>query len=154
MLRGELSRPAVETGVDLAGATARALEQARPSYRALEYRTALRAANDLADLGNKALQDQKPWERLEAEAARALLYDLTKAMHGLATMLAPVLPRFTAKLAEALGGVALDWPEGFTPFDGRPARFTAKPPQIAPVDASQVSQLIASPAESVSPPTM
>ncbi|GEJ59148.1 methionine--tRNA ligase [Anaeromyxobacter diazotrophicus] len=141
---GELARPAAPAGGELAAATARALAQARPAFRELEYRAALRAANDLADLGNKALQDQKPWERLEAEGARALLYDLTKALHGLAVMLAPVLPRFAAGLAEALGGVSLAWPEGFTPFDGQPARFTAKPPQIQPVDAKQVAKLIVS----------
>ncbi len=149
---GELARPPAEAGVDLAAATARALAQARPAFRDLEYRTALRAANDLADLGNKALQDQKPWERLESEGARALLHDLTKVVHALAVMLAPVLPRFTAGLAEALGGVSLAWPEDFTPFDGAPARFVAKPPQIAPVDAKQVAKLIVTPPEAATAP--
>jgi len=144
---GELTRPSEETGVDLAGHTARALAQARPAYRDLEYRVALRAANELADVANKALQDQKPWERLESAGARALLYDLTKAVHALAVMLSPVLPRFGAELAGALGGVSLAWPDGFTPFDGAPVRFSAKPPQIAPVDAKQVAKLIVTPPE-------
>ena len=39
----------------------------------------------------------------------------------------------------------LAWPEGFTPFDGRPVRFTAKPPAILPVDAKQVEKLIVAP---------
>jgi methionyl-tRNA synthetase len=62
-------------------------------------------------------------------------------------MLAPVVPRFSAALAASLGGATLAWPEGFTPFDGRPVRFTEKPPQIQPVDAKQVAKLIVSPPE-------
>jgi len=130
-------------------AVAAAAATAREAFRDLEYRTALRAANDLADAGNKALQDEKPWERLDAAPARALLHDLGKALHALAVMLSPVTPRFGQGLAAALGGVSLAWPEGFTPFDGAPVRFAAKPPQIQPVEAKQVEKLIvaAGPAE-------
>ena len=126
-----------------------AVAAAREAFRDLEYRTALRAANDLADAGNKALQDEKPWERLDAAPSRALLHDLGKLLHALALMLAPVTPRFAQGLAEALGGVSLAWPEGFTPFDGAPVRFAAKPPQIQPIEAKQVEKLIvaAGPAE-------
>jgi methionyl-tRNA synthetase len=136
------ARPGVDTGVDLRAASDAALATARTAFRDLEYRAALRAVNDLADLGNKALQDRKPWESPDAEASRALLYDLTKALHAVAVMLAPVLPRFAAALARALGGVSLAWPEGFSAFDGRPARFAEKPPQIAPIDAKGVAKLI------------
>ncbi len=115
---------------------------ARTAYRDLEYRTALRAVNDLADQGNKALQDHKPWEALDAPGSRALLHDLGKALHALAVMLAPVLPRFARALAGALGGASLAWPERFTPFDGSPVRFTERPPQIQPIDAKQVAKLI------------
>ncbi len=145
-LPGDLARPAAALGVDLAGETARALATARRAFGELEFRAALRAANDLADVCNKALQERKPWEAPESEPSRALLHDLGKALHALAVMLAPVMPRFTAALAAALGGVELAWPEGFTPFDGRPVRIVEKPPQIAPVDAKQVAKLIAAPA--------
>jgi methionyl-tRNA synthetase len=118
------------------------LATAREAYAALEYRVALREVNAIADAYNKRLQDEKPWEDLAAPAARALLYRATKALHGIAVALAPVLPRFAGALADALGGLALGWPEGFTPFDGKPARFTAKPPQIAPIDSKQVAKLI------------
>ncbi len=67
-------------------------------------------------------------------------------------MLAPVMPRFAAGLAGALGGVPLAWPEGFTPFDGRPVRFTAKPPAILPVDPKQVEKLIVAPADAKEAP--
>ncbi len=67
-------------------------------------------------------------------------------------MLAPVMPRFPAGLADALGGVPLAWPEGFTPFDGKPVRFVAKPPAILPLDAKQVAKLIVTPPEAAAPP--
>jgi methionyl-tRNA synthetase len=41
--------------------------------------------------------------------------------------------------------VALAWPEGFTPFDGKPVRFVAKPPAILPLDPKQVAKLIVTP---------
>ncbi|WP_242395320.1 methionine--tRNA ligase [Anaeromyxobacter oryzisoli] len=152
-LPGELSRPAgVDTGHDLQRAAERAVQTARDAYRELEYRTALRAVNDLADAGNKALQERKPWEAPDSAPSRALLYDLTKALHAVAVALAPVLPRFCGALAAALGDVPLAWPEGFTPFDGRPVRFAAKPPQIAPVDAKQVARLIAAAPEAPKAP--
>ncbi len=121
---------------------AQATRAARKAFLDLEYRAALKAANDLADVCNKTLQDEKPWEALDAPASRALLYDLGKALHALAVMLGPVVPRFAAGLAAALGGVPLAWPEGFDPFDGAPVRFAAKPPQIQPVDPKQVEKLI------------
>jgi methionyl-tRNA synthetase len=126
-------------------AVADALGAARRAYRELEYRSALRAVNDLADVANKAVQDNKPWETPDAPPTQALLHDLGKALHAIAVMLAPVMPRFTAGLAESLGGVSLAWPEGFTPFDGTPLRFAAKPPAILPVDAKQVAKLIVAP---------
>jgi methionyl-tRNA synthetase len=121
---------------------ARELVTARDAYLNLEYRTALRAANAIADVCNKAMQDEKPWETLDSPASLGLLYEVGKALHALAVMLAPVMPRFAGALAESLGGVSLAWPEGFTPYDGKPVRFAAKPPQIQPIDAKQVEKLI------------
>jgi methionyl-tRNA synthetase len=123
-------------------AVADALAAARVAFRELEYRTAIRAVNDLADLANKAVQDNKPWETPDAPATRALLHDLGKILHAIAVMLSPVMPRFAAGLAESLGGVSLAWPEGFTPFDGKPVRFASKPPAILPLDPKQVQKLI------------
>jgi methionyl-tRNA synthetase len=126
---------------------AAALAAARAAFGDLEYRTALRAVNDLADVANKAVQDNKPWETPDAPGTRALLYELGKILHALAVMLGPVMPRFAAGLAGAMGGLSLAWPEGFTPFDGTPLRFSVKPPAILPVDPKQVEKLIVSPPE-------
>jgi methionyl-tRNA synthetase len=132
-------------------AVAKALAAARVAFRELEYRAALREVNELADLANKAVQDNKPWETPDAPATQALLHDLGKVLHAIAVMLAPVMPRFTAALAESLGGVALAWPEGFTPFDGKPVRFVSKPPTILPLDAKQVQKLIVAEPEAPAP---
>jgi len=128
-----------------------ATRAARKAFLDLEFRAALRAANELADVCNKVLQDQKPWESLDGAPSRALLHELGKALHALAVILAPVMPRFAQGLADALGGLPLAWPEGFTPFDGKPVRFTAKPPQIQPLDAKQVAGLVVSPQEPAAP---
>jgi methionyl-tRNA synthetase len=133
-------------------AVAAALTAARVGFRELEYRTALRAVNDLADVANKAVQDNKPWETPGAPETQALLHDLAKALHAIAVMLAPVMPRFAAGLAEALGGVSLAWPEGFTPFDGKPVSFAAKPPAILPLDPKQVAKLIVAPQDAKDAP--
>jgi methionyl-tRNA synthetase len=127
---------------DAEGWIAEGLAKARSWFADLEYRAALRVANDFADVANKALQDEKPWERLDAAKSRALLHDLGKVLHAVAVMLAPVMPRFASGLADSLGGVSLAWPEGFTPYDGKPVRFTSKPPQIQPIEAKQVEKLI------------
>ncbi|MGB8931627.1 MAG: methionine--tRNA ligase [Anaeromyxobacteraceae bacterium] len=124
-----------------------ATRTARKAFLDLELRAALRAVNDLADVCNKVLQDQKPWESLDGAPSRALLHDLGKALHAIAVMLAPVMPGFAKGLADSLGGLSLQWPEGFTPFDGAPVRFTAKPPQIQPLDAKQVAGLVVAPQE-------
>jgi methionyl-tRNA synthetase len=57
------------------------------------------------------------------------------------------MPRFAGGLAAAMDGRPLAWPEGFTPFDGTPVRFTAKPPAILPLEAKQVERLIQAPPE-------
>jgi methionyl-tRNA synthetase len=126
-------------------AIADALRTARKAFLELEYRSALRAVNELADVCNKVLQDAKPWESLDAAPSRALLHDIGKALHALAVMLGPVMPRFAKGLGDSLGGPSLAWPEGFTPFDRTPLKFTAKPPQIPPLEAKQVAGLVVAP---------
>lgn len=128
-----------------------ATRAARRAFLDLEYRTALRAVNDLADVCNKVLQDAKPWESLETAPSRALLHDLGKALHALAVMLGPVMPRFAQGLADSLGGLSLAWPESFTPWDKVPVKFAARPPQIQPLEAKQVASLVVAPPPAAAP---
>lgn len=143
---GGLPESGPVTAFDRKG-VADALRVARKAFLDLEYRAALRAVNDLADVCNKVLQDQKPWESLDAPPSRALLHDLGKALHALAVMLGPVMPRFAQALAGSLGGLPLLWPEAFNPFDASPVKFTAKPPQIQPLEPKQVAGLVVAPPE-------
>jgi methionyl-tRNA synthetase len=66
-------------------------------------------------------------------------------------ILAPVMPKFAKALADSLGGLPLDWPEAFNPYDRAPLRFTAKPPQIQPLDAKQVAGLVVTLQEAPAP---
>lgn len=141
---GGLARPAGVPDRSLRALAVETAASARDAFEKLEFRAALRGANDLADACNKALQDEKPWESLDAETSRALLHDMGKALHVLAVMLAPVTPRFARGLATALGDVSLAWPPRLDPWDGTPVRFAEKPPQIQPIEAKQVERLIVS----------
>ncbi len=131
----------------IAEATRAALRQSRTSYQALELRDVVRLANQVAALCNRRLQEAKPWEEPGSPASRALLFSVAKALRGVATMLAPVMPRFCAELVAAFGqGLPAPWDEGFDPFDGAPVEAKGKPPQIARLDAKQVALLVAPPA--------
>jgi methionyl-tRNA synthetase len=106
----------------------------------------VRHVSEVASLCNKRIQDGKPWEAPASEASQALLWDVGKALVGIAVMLQPIMPRFAGRLAEAFGGALPRWQEGLDPFHG-PLRVTGKPPQIARLDAAQVERLITPPAQ-------
>ncbi len=57
-----LERPPVELGVDLRGATGRAPPRRAAAFLSLEYRSAVRRANEVAEPVQPALQEAKPWE--------------------------------------------------------------------------------------------
>ncbi|BDG08037.1 methionine--tRNA ligase [Anaeromyxobacter paludicola] len=127
----------------IAEATRAALDQGRKAYLALELREVVRLASQVAGLCNKRLQEQKPWEDPASPASRALLFSAAKALAGVAVLLGPVMPGFTAKLLAAFGQERpRTWDEGFDPFAGAPVRIAEKPPQIARVDAKLVEKLI------------
>jgi len=129
--------------VRLAEATRAALQLARGAYLALELREAVRAANQVADLCNKRMQEAKPWEAPSSPASRALLFSVAKALRGIAVMLWPVMPTFADGLARAFGQARPPtWTPDFDPFGGPPVVAREKPPQIARLDPKQVARLI------------
>jgi methionyl-tRNA synthetase len=135
----------------LADAARSAARQARAAYAALEYREVVRLANQLADRCNKRIQEAKPWEDPAAPASRALLFGAAKALRALATILWPILPRFSEALAAAFGQERpAIWDDAFDPFDGPPVIAAGKAPQIARLDAKQVEKLVA-PADAAAP---
>jgi methionyl-tRNA synthetase len=122
--------------------TLEALGAARSSYADLQLREVVRLVAGVASLCNKRIQDGKPWEAPTLEPARALLWDVGKALLGVAVMLHPIMPRFAAGLAAAFGGELPTWDAGLDPFVG-PLRVGGKPPQIARLDEKGVQKLIA-----------
>jgi len=132
----------------LVEATRSAVHLARGAYAALEYREAVRLANEVASLCNRRMQEAKPWEDPGSPASRALLFTVAKALRGVAVVLAPVLPRFCQGLAAAFGQPdPRAWPKDLDVFGGPPVAAIEKPPQIARLDAKAVAKLIAVPAE-------
>jgi methionyl-tRNA synthetase len=128
---------------EIAAATRAALREGRAAYLALELREVVRLANQVADRCNKRIQEAKPWEDPGSPASRALLFTVAKALRGVATLLWPVMPRFSEGLAAAFGQARpAVWDDGFDPFDGPAVEAKAKPPQIARLEAKQVEKLI------------
>ncbi|HET7754732.1 MAG TPA: methionine--tRNA ligase [Anaeromyxobacteraceae bacterium] len=124
-------------------ATVAALRTAREAFGKLEYRDAVRALAELASICNKELQDRKPWEAPGAHGTRLLLYSVSRAIVGIATGLAPVMPGFAVGLARAFGQESLPaWIPDLDPFTGATVAAADKPPQIARLDAKQVQKLI------------
>jgi len=136
----------------LAEATRAALHLAQGAYLALELREAVRAANQVADLCNKRMQEAKPWEAPSSPASRALLFSVGKALRGIAVILWPVMPTFADGLARAFGQARPPiWTRDFDPFGGPPVVAREKPPQIARLDPKQVARLIEAPAGQKAP---
>ncbi|MFY3745138.1 methionine--tRNA ligase [Anaeromyxobacter sp. Red801] len=128
---------------EIAAATREAVKGARAAYQALETRDVVRLVSQAASVCNRRVQETKPWEDPAGDAERSVLYTTGKALVGLARVLAPVLPQFSARLAAAYGRPELPaWTADLDPFDGAPVQVVEKPPQIARVDAKQVQKLI------------
>lgn len=136
----------------LAEATRSALHLSQGAYLALELREAVRAANQLADLCNKRMQEAKPWEAPASPASRALLFTVGKVLRAIAVILWPVMPTFADGLATAFGQARPPtWTRDFDPFGGPPVVAREKPPQIARLDPKQVARLIEAPAGQKAP---
>ena len=124
-----------------------ALARTRSAYLALEFREVVRAVNELASLCNKRLQDQKPWEAIDAPASHALLFTLGKAVYAIAAMLQPVLPIFARGVASAFSQPdPARWPEAAELFSGPPVLARERPPQIPRLEAAAVEKLLETPA--------
>jgi methionyl-tRNA synthetase len=121
--------------------TLNSLAAARTAYSDLQLREVVRLVNNVASLCNKRIQDGKPWEAPSSEASQRLLWDVAKALVGIAVMLQPIMPRFASGLAAAFGDPQPRWEPGLDPFAG-PLRLAAKPPQIARLEAKQVEKLV------------
>jgi len=139
------AEPAGGSDPEVAASVREALAGARAAYLALEYRDAIRLVAQAASVCNRRLQESKPWEDPASEGASRLLHTVGRALVGLSAALHPVMPRFTAALSASFGAAVPRWTADLDPFAGPGVRVTAKPPQIARLDAKQVEKLVATP---------
>jgi len=78
------------------------------AYEACEFAQAMRLITAQADVLNRYMEREKPWERSKTEPDRARIA-LTVMLNGvrlLAACLGPVLPRYAEKVGRLLGGAA------------------------------------------------
>ena len=76
------------------------------AYEACEFAQAMRLITAQADVLNRYMEREKPWERIKTEPDRARIA-LTVTLNGvrlLAAYLGPVLPRYAEKVGRLLGG--------------------------------------------------
>ncbi len=72
------------------------VREAEQHYQQLDFRSAMRTAGRLADLGNSYFQQQQPWK--EPEKAKGAVGWCVALARSLAIMLSPVLPLFSQKV--------------------------------------------------------
>jgi len=88
-----------------AAAAQEKLAEIREHFAALEFRRAVRAIGELADMGNLRFQDEAPWERLkqDPEAARQTVTECVNLAKLLAIAISPIVPRMAQQIASELG---------------------------------------------------
>jgi methionyl-tRNA synthetase len=110
---GRLARPAPlpeETAAKVQGF----IRQTRQAYAEFNYREAVRQIEALGSWANEFQQSAAPWNTIKTDRDRAhadvsLMANVCKA---LATMLSPVVPRFSKDLLDQLKAPPQSWDEG------------------------------------------
>jgi methionyl-tRNA synthetase len=115
----------------------------RAHYEAFEFRKAIRAINELADLGNRYFQDREPWKvvKTDVEAARATVTECVNIAGLLAVALAPVVPRFSETVHQILGTTGRRWEEAR--FDIADREIGAARPLVDRVEPEKIEALLA-----------
>jgi methionyl-tRNA synthetase len=103
--------PQVERDAKIGALERRVTDAANDAIDRFAIHEALAAAWELVDALNLYITEQEPWALAKDETKRAQLEQvLATTVHGLGTLavlLAPVLPKATARLWEALGGTGV-----------------------------------------------
>ncbi|MGH8736486.1 MAG: methionine--tRNA ligase [Burkholderiales bacterium] len=128
-------------------------EKIRDAYENREYGKALREVMRVADLINRQIDQDKPWDLAKDSSRRSELHvlgsDCVNAFRVLTHYLAPVLPQTAARAAELLG---LGFPFAWADL-GRPiTRIGPYKHLLTRVDAIQVAALVEANRESLQPP--
>jgi len=122
------------------------------AYEKREYGKALREVMRVADLINRQIDKDKPWD-LAKDAARkpelhVLCSDCVNAFRVLTCYLAPVLPQTAARAAELLG---LEYPFAWADLARPVTRIGPYKHLLTRVDAKQVAALVEANRESLQP---
>jgi methionyl-tRNA synthetase len=82
-----------------------AKEQITNDYENLDYASVIRQVTALADIANKYVETNRPWDSIktDAEKTRTTLTTVLNAVKILAIYLKPVLPEFVGKIEKILG---------------------------------------------------
>ncbi|HUJ86884.1 MAG TPA: methionine--tRNA ligase [Burkholderiales bacterium] len=122
------------------------------AYENREYGKALREVMRVADLINRQIDQDKPWDLAKDACRRAELHvlcsDCVNAFRALTNYLAPILPQTAARAAELLG---LEYPLAWADL-GRPVtRIGPYKHLLTRIDAKQVGALVDANRESLQP---
>lgn len=121
---------------------ANGLEDYREKMHGFDYRGAIRRVNEIGDAVNTFFQESAPWAAIKDDPARAAEV-CAVALHGataLMVALTPVVPKVTARYAEALGLEQLRW-EHASAF-WRPKTITAPDRIIDRLELANVEAMI------------
>jgi methionyl-tRNA synthetase len=75
------------------------------AYETLDFSTALSTVFEIVSLGNRTIEDQKPWAKIKADdrdSVATLLRELLQVCQWCAVALSPVMPHATARILDLL----------------------------------------------------
>jgi methionyl-tRNA synthetase len=127
-------------------------ERIREAYEGREYGKALREVMRVADLINRQIDQDKPWDLAKDVSRRSELHvlcsDCVNAFRVLTYYLAPVLPQTAARAAELLG---LEYPFAWADLTRPVTRVKPYQHLITRVDTRQIAALVEANRESLQP---
>ncbi|MGA8005924.1 MAG: methionine--tRNA ligase [Burkholderiales bacterium] len=127
-------------------------ERIREAYEGREYGKAMREVMRVADLINRQIDQDKPWDLAKDPSRKSELHvlcsDCVNAFRVLTYYLAPVLPQTAARAAELLG---LEHPFAWADLARPITRIGPYKHLLTRVDAKQVAALVDANRESLQP---
>lgn len=81
------------------------LNEAKAAFERIDHAAAVAAMLEIADIGNKAFQDHKPWELIKSDpaAAQGVCTFVANVCKAVSIVLRPILPELAAKTEKMLG---------------------------------------------------
>lgn len=121
------------------------VRQAKVAFAEVNYREAVRHIEAYASWFNEFLQNRaQPWKTIKTDRERAQA-DVTlvaNAAKALATLLAPIVPRFSEAIFQQLGIAAQGWDQGVS-FDLADHSIGTPEALLPPLDAEVLEKLFA-----------